>query len=233
MGMVVRTLYNNQGWRAPCRHPNQDRGCWLCFEDNVAIQPPSRTDEKCSGHCWEQHLCAEYRWGCIPKGATFGRRAYPGTKVFFVFKQPDGNYTLWGETSVRSTDDMPLDQGGDDEAGFAFVHFEPFEPLPRDKWVSNLSNIQLVGQKWLMGRHRYINAEREAYLKELCERGVAERPSPSKAGISLKNDIALNITVMPNVYRRLESIAQDEGRHMDEIIREAIAEWLRRRKNAP
>ena len=233
MGMVIRTLYNNQDWRARCKHPYKDGGCWLCFEDNVDIRPPSRTDEICSGHCWEQHLCAEYRWGCIPKGATFGRRAYPGMTVFFVFKQPDGNYTLWGKSTVRNVDDKPLEQGGDDEVGFAFVRFEPFKPLPRDKWISNLRDIQLVGQKWLMGRHRYINAEQEAYLQEMCERGVAERPLQSAMGVSTGSDVTLNIMVMPNVYRRLESIARDEGRRVDEIVREAIAEWLKERMSTP
>jgi predicted transcriptional regulator len=34
---------------------------------------------------------------------------------------------------------------------------------------------------------------------------------------------------MPNIRKKLDQIAQNEGRTIEEIIREAIAEWLRAR----
>jgi len=196
----------------------------------VAIKPPTPTDEVCTGNCWELHLCSEYRWGCIPKGRVFGHRAYPGANVFFVFKQPDGKYTLWGETTVHSIDDKPLDEGRDDEMGFAFIHFNQFEPIPREKWVINLTDIQLVDEKWLMGRYRYINSEREAYLEQLIEGPVPENRAKSLSVAPRQNSRTLNISVVPAVYDRLEYIANEEGRQIDEIVREAVAEWLRERK---
>ncbi|HUU63666.1 MAG TPA: hypothetical protein VMX96_07105 [Dehalococcoidia bacterium] len=230
MGLVIRVLYNNQSWEAPCRNPGKDSLCWLCFEENVKISHPSPEDEVCKGHCWEQDLRIKYRWGCTPKGRTFGSRAYPGMKVFFISKQPDGNYTMWGKTTVRGVDDKPAGGDREDEAGFAFIHFNPFEPLPRDKWVTNLSDLQLVGRKWLMGRYRYIDSEREAYFEELSE-GVTSVKQTIGATVPQQiSSTNLNMNIAPNTYEKLQLIANDEGRQIDEIVREAIAEWLRARK---
>lgn len=232
MAIVIRVAYNNQNWEEPCKTPGKDGLCWLCFEDILEIIPPKRTDEVCSGHCWEQHLCIEYRWGCTPKGRIYGNRARPGIKVFFVFKQPDGNYTLWGKTTVHSVDDEIVEEGRDDEVGFAFIHFNPFEPLTRDKWVRNLSDVQLVGAKWLQGRHRYISTQSEAYLEQLIEGIVPEKQEEAVAiapSDNSDNNVNLSISVTPNIYKKLESIANEEGRQVDEIMREAIAEWMKGR----
>lgn len=230
MGLIIRVLYNNQNWQAPCKKPGKDNLCWLCFENNVNIKQPNREDDECTGHCWEQHLCTEYRWGCTARGRIFGSRAYPGMKVFFIFKQPDGNYTIWAKTTVSSVDDRLVGGDREDEAGFAFIHFNPFEPLPREKWVANLSDIQLVGRKWLMGRYRYINAERETYLEELSEGLIPAKQTASTIVPQHISNTNLNINIAPNTYEKLQLIANDEGRQIDEIVREAIAEWLRARK---
>ena len=230
MGIVIRTLYNNQNWQVPCKNPGKDSGCWRCFEDILDIKPPSLNDEKCTGHCWDQHLCNEYKWGCTPKGRRFGNRAHPGMKVFFVFKQRDGRYTLWGKTTVQRIDDKLVEEGKDYEVGFAFIHFNPFEPLPRDKWKGNLTDVDLVGQKWLMGLHRYIDAEREIKLEQLAEGIVPERGGESLVTAELLTTTTLNVNVAPNVYKKLKDIADKEGRQIDEIIREAIAEWLKGRE---
>jgi hypothetical protein len=229
MGIVIRTLYTNQDWQAPCKNPGKDSGCWLCFEDIVDIKPPSLSDEVCTGHCWEQHLCNEYKWGCTPKGRRFGNRAYPGMKVFFVFKQRDGKYTLWGVTKVQSIDDKPMEEGKEYEVGYTFIHFNPFEPLPRNKWLRNLSDVQLVGEKWLMGRHRYIDTEREAKLEQLVEGIVSGKEAESLVTAELPTTTTLNVNVAPNVYKKLKDIADEEGREIDEIVREAMAEWLKGR----
>ena len=235
MSMVIRVLYNNQGWRAPCNTPgtrntpDRDSLCWLCFKGNVNIRMPSLNDEECSGHCWEQHICTEYRWGCAPKGRIFGPSAYPGIKVYFIYKQPDGNYTLWGRTTVSDVDKSIAGGDREDEAGFSFIHFNPFEPLPREKWVSNLSDIQLVGNQWRQGRYRYINTQREAYLEGLIEGATPEKQTTmTKEPLHVsKNN--LNINIAPNIYEKLQIVADCEGRQIDEIVREAIAEWLRAR----
>jgi len=76
--------------------------------------------------------------------------------VYFVFTQPNGKYTLWGITTVNGVDNAIKKDGENRERGFSFMHFSPFEPLPEDKWVQDLSAQQLVGKKWLTGRFRYI-----------------------------------------------------------------------------
>jgi len=118
----------------------------------------------------------------------------------------------------------------DFEDGFAFIHFEPFEPLPRENWVSNLSEDQLVGALWRQGRFRYISKGREQYLEQLINgsnafKGVEFRPieQPDKLEV-------VNAKLMTSVVTRLTTIAQYEGRTTEEIIREAVAEWLRRRE---
>lgn len=229
MSIVIRVAYNNKNWEAPCKTPGKDNLCWLCFKDILEIIQPKRTDEVCTGHCWEQHLCTEYKWGCTPKGRKYGDRTRSGMKVFFVFKQPDGNYALWGKTTVHSVDDELVEKGRDDEVGFAFIHFNPIELLPRDKWVRNLSDVQLVGAKWLQGRHRYINTEQDDYLEQLIEGKVPEKRTEVIATTLLSNSISLNISVTPNIHKRLESIANEEGRQIDEIVREAVAEWIKER----
>lgn len=231
MAIVIRVAYNNQNWEAPCRTPGIDTLCWYCFEDILDIIPPKWTDEVCSGHCWEQHLCTDCRWGCTPKGRKYGDRAHSGMKVFFVSKQPDRNYTLWGKTTVHSVDDEPVKKGRDDEVGFAFIHFNPVELLPRDKWIRNLSDVQLVGAKWLQGRHRYINAEQDDYLEQLIKGEVPEKRTEAPVTTPLGNSVNLNISVTPNIHKKLESIADEEGRQIDEIVREAVAEWIKKRSS--
>ena len=230
MGIIIRTLYNNQGWQAPCNSPYKDMGCRLCFEPNVNIRPPSVADEICTGNCWERNLCVKYRWGCTPQGRTFGGRAYVDMKAFFVYKQLDGNYTLWGKTTVQSIDDRVLEEGEDDEKGFAFIHFSPFEPLSKDKWVRGLSAQQLVGKRWLMGRHRYIDTGRETYLEQIIEEGKSETRPEGPIITPPPSGMTLNIKIMPNIEEKLEEIAYKEGRQKDEIVREAIAEWLKGRE---
>ena len=235
MGIVIRVLYNNQGWQAPCKTPgtrntpNRDSLCWLCFRGNVNIRMPSLDNEDCDGHCWEQHICTEYRWGCTPKGKIFGSRVYPGMKVFLIYKQPDGNYTLWGKTTVSSVDKSISGGDREDEAGFSFIHFDAFEPLPGEKWVPNLSDIQLVGEKWLQGRYRYVKDEREAYLEGLTEGASIENQTTIIREPLHVSNTNLNINISPNIYEKLQIVADVEGRQIDEIVRESIAEWLRSR----
>jgi hypothetical protein len=151
-------------------------------------------------------------------------------KVFFVFKQRDGRYTLWGKTTVQRIDDKLVEEGKDYEVGFAFIHFNPFEPLPRDKWKRNLTDVDLVGQKWLMGLHRYIDTGRESFLERLIEGGKPETPVEALAVAPSSGNSVLNIKIMPHIKKKLEEIAYAEGRQKDDIVREAIAEWLKGRE---
>lgn len=230
MALVIRTLYNNRNWKSACIKPGEDTGCEMCFISQVNIRSPQRNDEICSGNCWERYICRDYKWGCTPKGRTFAQ-AYKGMKVFLVYKHFMGGYTIWATTTVKSIDYTPMQSKNDFEDGFAFIHFESFEPLPRDKWVSDLSDQHIVGALWRQGRFRYIGKEREQYLEQLieCETGIVtgkERliEEPDK----LEN---VNTKLMKSVVNRLAVIAQHEGRTTEELIREAVAEWLTSRQN--
>lgn len=231
MGLVIRCMYNNNDWKDACFKPGEDPKCELCFYPRVQIRPPNRDDkEKCSGECWERYICTKFRWGCTPQGNTFAR-AYVGMKVFFVFKQLSGNYTIWGTTKVVSIDREPVRTGKDFEDNFAFIHFEPFKPLPKENWVEGLSAKELVGKEWLQGRFRYIDEEKERYLERLIRGETPEMTQGSTIMTSLSDSMTvLNIPMTVHINKRLDEIAQQEGRGKDEIIREAVAEWLKGRE---
>jgi hypothetical protein len=227
--MVIRTLYNNRDWQAPCNRPFEDSECRLCFKPNVAIRPPKVGDEICSGHCWERSICTKYYWGCPPPGRRFGGRAQIGTQVFLVYRQPNGGYTLWGKTTVQSIDKDVVRNGIDGEDGFAFIHFRPFKPLQKDKRIKDLTDLELVGERWLMGTFRYIDSTLEKYLEKLTAEGkTSEQVVQLPTGAS-PDTAALSVKVMPNIREKLNKASEKEGRQTDEIIREAVAEWLRDR----
>lgn len=232
MAIVIRTAYNNGDWRGPCSRPGEDRLCWICFEDILEVDPPDVDDDVCSGDCWERRICADYKWGCTPKGRKYGSNAYPGATVYLVFKQPDGSYTIWGRTKVRSVDTEVMTSPHDYEDGFAFVHFEPFDPLPRDKWVPGLSDVQLVDARWLQGRHRYIGSNQERYLDQLIDGQVTPQRSTPVAPptpVARSGQVTLETAIANSIYKRLEEVASSEGRTVDELVRQAIAEFLRNR----
>ncbi|MDP2730630.1 MAG: hypothetical protein Q8O55_09100 [Dehalococcoidales bacterium] len=232
MAIVIRVAYNNKDWKARCEKPGQDSLCWYCFTHILDIQAPKYDDVECSGDCWEQHLRNDYKWGCTPKGRIFGPNAYRGATVFLVFKQRNGNYTIWGKTTVNAVDAEVVQSDKDYEDGFAFIRFKPFDPLTRDKWVTDVSDKQLVVTKWLQGRYRYVDANQEKYLNRLIEGGASYQDAEP---VVIHNEIkktegtVLNTTVTQHIYTLLKEIAAEEGRSIDEIVREAIAGWLRSR----
>jgi hypothetical protein len=148
-------------------------------------------------------------------------------KVFFVYRQRGGKYTLWGKTNIRSVDSEPVKEGQSYEKGFAFAHFEPFEPLPREKWVADLTADELVGAPWRMGPHRFISREQEMKLEERIQGIAHEEQLPITQTAGSK---AVMVNLSATMYTKLENIAGDEGRELDEIVREAVAEWLRTRE---
>ena len=231
MGVVVRVSYNNRNWETSCKYPGKDSLCFICYEDKLRIERPGENDEVCKGSCWEQDLCVNYEWGCTPEYKQFNsRKAYKGARVFFTFRQPDGNYTLWGQTTIQAVNVKPIRKSNPNEGHYEyFLRFAPFKPLDKDKWVKNMTDRELVEAKWRQGRFRYITAEREAILERLIEGSVPEKPGAINPAI-LPSDIILNIAVTNTMHTRLRSAANEDGRQIDEIVREAIAEWLRRRQ---
>jgi hypothetical protein len=232
MGIIIRVLYNNKDWKSPCTHPGMDTFCHKCFgEGNLDIKRPSKDDEICSGLCWERDLCTNYEWGCTPRGRSFGNRAYKGVRVFFVFQQPEHKYTLWGKTTVDSVNVSPKRQLIDHEIGYdSWMRFVPFEPLPTDKWVRDLRDIDLVDKQWKQGRHRFITPEKEAELERRIEGMTPEqRVSGLDISFPIRDNKVVAITFANNIYKRLVEVGKAEGRQLEEIVKEAIAEWLRAR----
>lgn len=81
-----------------------------------------------------------------------------------------------------------------------------------------------------MGRYRYIDSGREGYLEQLTEGRKAETGGPSVTSPSGAPSVTIPLQITININDRLEKIAYQEGRQKDEVIREAIAEWLKRRE---
>ena|ERR1035437_7036726 len=173
--LVIRTLYNNESWREPCKSPDQDKVCYFCIGNPLGlnIKPPTPGCNPCDGKCWEQILCKEYFWGYVPIGNFWGKEAQPGIKVFFVFRQnnkpnkPNRLYTLWGKTTISSKDDFIDSSGQTGKNGYNLIHFAPFNPAERGKWKWNLTANFIVGNPWGQGNIRYIDHNIEKVLDSL------------------------------------------------------------------
>ena len=172
MALVIRTLYNNQNWIAPCKEPYKDSLCYFSIENKckLDITPPKSGDMFCSGSCWERKLCKEYCWGCNPKGNFWGKRTVKGMKVFLIFRQlhkPDTLYTLWWKTLVDSVDNFIDKSGQKGKDGYALMHFKPFIAAPRNKWASNLTSSNVVGNLFGNGNYRFVKGNIATLLDSL------------------------------------------------------------------
>jgi len=233
MDIVIRVLYNNMNWKSACVRPGLDSLCQKCFaETNIDIKRPSKNDEVCNGLCWEQDICINYEWGCTPKGKEFGKRAEEGAKVYFVFQQPNNKYTLWGVTTVKKVNVPPKRNLIEHEIGYdKWLELAPFEPLPTDKWVRDLKDIDLVNEQWKMGRFRFISPEKVAELDGRLEGKSPESQNYGQPAASPTNkEQTLTITFAPNIYDNLLEVSYTEGRQIVDIIKQAVAEWLRARR---
>jgi len=236
MGIVIRTVFNSQGWAGRCKDPYKDPRCYRCIEGEVNVngKKPLRVDGNgfCEGDihdgelwCWEQTLCTERSFWGNPQRKKWGRRAYPEESVYLVYVEPNGSYTLWGKTEVDWIDNSATP--------FPKLHLKPFKPLPDDKRVKGLGAATLAGKKWGQGSFRYIDGEREGLLDAIIEgkprRSDSEEGSRNHTGVA--NDVSVNVRLKVNVNARLERISNGEGRGKEDIIREAIAEWLKGRES--
>jgi len=171
VALVIRTLYNNQGWIDRCKQPYNDPLCYYCPDNKLGlnIKPPSPGCDPCDGSCWEQTLCSQYFWGCTPQGNFWGKRTQPGMKVFFVFRERNSPrlYTLWRKTTISSIDASINTSGLSGMNGYYLIRFTPFSPAPRDKWVQHLTSNTIVGCPWGQGNYRYIPSRIETVLNGL------------------------------------------------------------------
>jgi len=160
IALVIRTLYNNQDWEGNCKQPDDYPLCYYCPGNKLglAIKAPSPGCDHCDGECWEQILCKQYFWGCSPKGNFWGKRAKPGMKVFFVFRENSKPrlYTLWGKTTISSVAASLDTSGQRGRNGYHLIHFAQFKPVVESKWKKGLTAKSIVGKPFGQGNFRYI-----------------------------------------------------------------------------
>ncbi|MFC1971039.1 ribbon-helix-helix protein, CopG family [Chloroflexota bacterium] len=242
MSIVIRVLYENEQWKRRCTSPFTDPLCWKCQEarrdldqgktPKLNITPPNIGDKECSGYCWERDLCNSFDWG----SDQHFRRVLPGMKVFLVFEQKNDKsnrieYRLWGRTIVNSVNVPPARKLEHDEEKYKYwIRLEPFEPLPRGKWSQPLSDKDLIGTKWGQGFYRYIHEEvREAFLEKLAL-GVPVEEAGGKLTAAPSTGKTKYGLLAPNIEQKVEEIAINQGRTREEIIRQAVAEWLKKQE---
>lgn len=235
LGIVIRTVFNNQGWAGTCKKPFEDYRCFKCTEKSglyINKQNPVSEDEKgfCKGDsmgdpklgekwCWEQTLCTKYFWrNVIGKW----RYATVGMPVYFVCSEQDGSLTLWGHSVIDRIDN---------EVEYPTLYFKPFEPLPDDKWVRGLDGIELTGEIWKQLHYRYLDERHKNYLSSLVKgKGKVKKLEPAKNSIiSSDSDETFNFQLRKNIKEKVEKIAHDEGREIEDVIREAVAKLIRER----
>lgn len=153
MGMVIRVGFNNKNWAGKCTNADRDRRLFKCREEVVNTGYKIDNNGNCLAGCWESSLCKKYFWGSAV--GNFNKERAKG-QVFFVFPDVDNSLVLWGMSKIKKVED--------DE-----IYFDKFKPLPPEKWVRGLSSKDVVGKVWMQNTYRYIDADKEAKLKELIK----------------------------------------------------------------
>lgn len=232
-GIVIRTVYNNQGWAGPCKSPHKDfYKCYKCVDGdvvNINERNPVREDKNrfCEGAvdaaiwpgdkwCWEQTLCSEYFWRNIKGKWRFATTEMP---VYFVYTEYDGSLTLWGKATIDEIDN---------EHEYPTLKFKPFEPLPQDTWIKGLNGERLTDSSWRQGFYRYLDERHENYLSSLVKGKGEVKPVKSPI-LSSKGYETLNFQFKRDIREKLEKIANNEGREIEDVVREAVAKLIRDR----
>jgi len=159
MGMIIRVAFNKEEWSGRCKNADKDPRLFKCQKRKVDTRYDPDDKGNClSEDCWEQTLCT-YSGYWMGRG-NFDRNRAIGD-VFFVYQAVNKDYVLWGKSKVKSVEGNK-------------ISFEPFKPMPPEKWVRDLSAkklAELAGvKKWGFGTYRYIDTEREATLNDLIQR---------------------------------------------------------------
>ncbi|MBM4147154.1 MAG: ribbon-helix-helix protein, CopG family [Nitrospira sp.] len=233
-GIAIRTAFNNNGWVGSCKNPKSDYRCFKCVKGELLVnfsRPINEDDEgNCKGEisedyplseisqlwCWEQNLCKKYYWGNL-KGQW--RFAIVGMPVYFFYTEYDRTLTLWGHSHIERIDN---------NLSHPTLFFTPFNPLPDDKWIKGLSGKEITGAKWGQGFFRYLDEQHEKYLKTLIE-GNGKREIIKKTNYILESSDTINIKLNRDIQNKLEKIANNEGRDISDLIREAVAKLIRDR----
>jgi len=234
-GLVIRTAFNNQGWAGRCINPLSDPKCFKCSTGGLYVNKgnPIEEDEQgfCKGEpenyplsypandesfwCWEQVLCKKYFWGNV---MGKWRDVFIGMPVYFVYGDVNNTLTLWGFSEITKIEN--------DREVYPPIFFKPFEPMPKEKWVEGLTGEQITGKDWKQLHYRYLDELHERKLALLVEGKVLNLSNNNPAAERLEN---AGIILKKDIREKLQKIAYDEGREIDDLIREAVAKLIRDR----
>lgn len=234
-GLVIRTVFNNQGWAGRCINPLNDPKCFKCSEGGLYINKgnPIEEDDQgvCKGEpenyplnypandeafwCWEQVLCREYFWGNV-RGKW--RDVFIGMPVYFVYVDENKTLTLWGFSEIARIEN--------NRADYPTIFFKSFEPMPKEKWVEGLTGEEITGENWKQLHYRYLDETHERRLALLTEGKTAILTAKNQTAERLEN---AGIILKKDIREKLQKIAHAEGREVDDLIREAVAKLIRDR----
>jgi hypothetical protein len=230
--IVIRTVFNNQGWAGPCKNPLKEYRCFKCVEGKglyINQRNPISEDERgfCKGQvmndpklgdlwCWEQTLCTKYFWRNV---LGKWREAREGMPVYFVFSEHSKTLTLWGRSIINKVDN---------ELDYPTIYFKPFEPLPENKWIKGLRGEDITGSSWRRLHYRHLDDRHESHLFSLTQ-GEGDFKAVKNSTLSEKDYLNLSVQLSRNMKEKLEKISSDEGRGIEEVIREALAKIIRDR----
>lgn len=237
-------LYSNRQYKERCIGPFSDSLCWKCQEARrlvdkgkdrkVSIDPPKLDDvgdTKCHGSCWERDLCNTYDWGSDQQL----KEVFPGMIVYFVFQQRNiatkrVEYCIWGRSKVERVDETPTRELKKGKGKYYYwIHFEPFDALPPTKWSQPISDIDLVGSLWGQGFYRYIyEKNREEFLDKIFKGNRVEESK--KQLITVPSPSKMKTVFASNIEQKINEIAIKQGRMREDIIKQAVAEWLQRQQ---
>ena len=134
--------------------------------------------------------------------------------VYFLFPGPDRTLTLWGQSVVETVNNS-FDR-------YSLISFKPFKPLAADRWVKGLTGEAVTGRPWRQGQYRYLDERHEQFLSALIEGG------PARPIIAPRSEVT-TVILRADIREKLERIAEDEGREVEDLIKEAIARIIRDR----
>lgn len=157
MGIIFRVVFNNQGWSGKCKNALSDYRLFKCQNIKVFIGHGRFEVDNygtCISECWEASLCSSFSWESHL--GNFNESRAHGS-AYFVYSARDNSLTFWGKSQIR------------DVAGNR-VHFEPFSPLPDERYVHGLRAKDFLGTVWGNSTYRYLSEQQEGNLKQLVGR---------------------------------------------------------------
>ncbi len=141
MGMIIRTVFNNNNWDGACKDADRDRRLYKCKDKIFNTKYKVNKRGNCLAKCWESTLCKNFYW-INPLGNFDVDRAKGD--AFFVYQDLDNSLVLWGKSKISNVNKNK-------------VKFYEFTPLAQEKWVRGLLPENILGAKFGRGTFRYTD----------------------------------------------------------------------------